>query len=77
MRIYMDESVDAVAIEFEEGEAGYAEKVDDNRIVDYSANPGRPIGVSLHGVSKGVRLEGLPQPEQVKTILERLGVTVL
>ncbi len=76
LTVYMDERVDAVAIEFEPGVAGYTERLDDSRIVDFSNNPGRPIGVSLHKVSRGVKLEGLPQPERVKRILQGLGVSV-
>ena len=74
LKIGMDEELDVVFIEFESGIAGYAKELDDDRIVDYSSNPGKPIGVSLHNVSKGVRLEGLPQPEKVQSILEGLGV---
>ena len=77
LSIFMDGSVDAVAIEFETGVAGYAKKLDDDRSVDFSRNPGKPIGLSLHNVSKGVRLKGLPQPERVGKILEGLGITVL
>ena len=77
MLILMDKTVDAVAIEFEPGVAGYAEKLDDWRFVDYSLNPGRPIGVSLHRVSAGVKLKGLPEPDKVREILEGLGITVV
>ena len=74
--IGMDKNIDAVFIEFCSGVAGYAEELDDDRIVDYSANPGTPIGVSLHNVSKGVIVEGLPQPEMVSKILTGLGVPI-
>lgn len=52
-------------------------ELDDDRIVDYSLNPGKPVGVSLHAVSEGVKLEGLPQPEKVRSILGGLGVRVV
>ena len=74
IKIGMDKEIDAVYIEFESGKAGYAEELDDNRIVDFSANPGKPIGVSLHSVSKGVKLDGLPNPEQVSKILNGLDI---
>ena len=74
LTIYMDPKVDAVSIEFEEGTAGYAVELDEDRIVDYSLNPGHPIGVSLHNVSDGVLLEGLPQPDKVRKILTALDV---
>jgi uncharacterized protein YuzE len=76
LTIGRDNQADAVFIEFESGTAGYAEQLDDDRIVDYSANPGRPIGVSLHNVSQGVLLEGLPESDLVEQLLRGLGVTV-
>ena len=76
MRILMDTEVDAVAIEFEIGQAAYAEKLDADRSVDYSLNPGKPIGVSLHNVSNGVLLDGLPNEEQVGNILKALNVEI-
>ena len=33
---------DSLLIEFESGTAAYAEELDDDRIVDYSLNPGTP-----------------------------------
>ena len=76
IKVGMDEKVDAVYIDFGTGKFGYAEELDENRIVDYSANPGIPIGVSLHNVSKGVLIKDLPQPERVRSILIGLGVVV-
>ena len=72
--IMMSEEIDSVLIEFESGTAGYATELDDDRIIDYSLNPGKPIGVSLHSVSKGVNLTGLPEVDMVKNILEGLGI---
>ena len=74
LKIGMDETVDAVYIEFVSGKAGYAEEIDDDRIVDYSSNPGEPIGVSLHNVSRGVLLDGLPEPDKIRSILHGLGL---
>ena len=65
---------DSLLIEFESGTAAYAEELDDDRIVDYSLNPGHPIGVSLHRISNGVNLDGLPQPELIKGVLTGLGI---
>ena len=75
LKIGMDKEIDAVYIEFENGKAGYAKELDDNRIVDYSANPGEPIGVSLHNISKGVKLDGLPNAAKVSKILNALDIT--
>ena len=74
LTIYMDSKVDAVSIEFEEGTAGHSIELDDDRIVDYSLDPGHPIGVSLHNVSDGVLIKGLPQPNKVRKILHALDV---
>lgn len=74
MTIYMDPAVDAVGIEFESVEVGHSKRLDDYRIVDYSANPGEPVGVSLHNVSEGVVTKGLPKEDLVRGILHVLGV---
>ena len=75
LKVLMDETLDSILIEFESGTAGYAVELDENRIVDYSRNPGKPIGVCLHNVSEGVTIQGLPQPERVQAILVGLGIT--
>ena len=77
LTVFLDAEADAVTIEFEPGVAGYAKKLDDWRFVDYSLNPGRPIGVSLHRVSQGVQIGGLPEPDRIRSILEGLEVKVL
>ena len=75
--VYFDDTIDALGIEFEPGLVGYSEELDENRIIDFSSNPGHPIGISLHGISKGVTLEGLPQAEKVSKILKGFGIQVL
>ena len=75
--IAVDEKVDGIFIELEEGTAGYCEELDDDRVIDYSLNPGEPIGVCLHNVSKGVKTTGLPQAEKIGRVLEALGYTVV
>ena len=77
LKVGMDKKLDSVFIEFETGTAGYAEELDHNRIVDYSLNPGRPIGVCLHNVSNGVKLKGLPNEGLVSSILQGLGVSTV
>ena len=76
LTIGFDKDLDSVFIEFESGKAGYAEELDDDRIVDYSLNAEQPIGLCLHNVSDGVKLEGLPHPDRVRSILNGLGVEV-
>lgn len=73
LKVLKDEN--SVLIEFESGPAGYAEELDEDRVVDYSLNPGKPIGVCLHNVDQGVKMEGLPRVEFVRGILEALDVT--
>ncbi len=75
--IMKSDEIDSVLIEFESGTAGYAEELDEDRIIDYSLNPGHPIGVSLHNISKGVILKGLPQPETIRKILISLDIRVV
>ena len=74
LQVGMDRDLGSVFIEFESGVAGYAEELDSDRIVDYSANPGTPIGVCLHNVHDGVKIEGLPRPDLIRSILAALGV---
>ena len=76
LMVGMDKERQSVFIEFESDTAGYAVELDDDRIVDYSLNPGTPIGVCLHNVSAGVKLEGLPRPQEIRVILDALGIQV-
>ena len=77
LTVGFDPKLDSIFIEFEPGTAGYSEELDDDRIVDYSLNPGHPIGVSLHNVSEGVKLEGLPREEDVRSILTGFKIPVV
>ena len=77
LEIWFDRAIDAIGISFEGERIGHSVELDDNRIVDYSTNPGHPVGVSLHKVSDGVLLTGLPNPDQVQGILEGLRIKVL
>ena len=72
--IAMDQDLDSLLIEFEGGTAAYAVELDENRVVDYSLNPGHPIGIYLQHVSDGVVVEGLPHPEKVAKILDSLDI---
>ena len=76
LHIESDPIVDAVYIQLISEPIGYTEELDDNRLVDYSINPEKPVGVDLLAVSGGVKLNGLPEVETVKKILNGLGVTV-
>ena len=72
--IAMDQEMDSLLIEFKSGTAAYAVELDEDRVVDYSLNPGHPIGVCLHHVSEGVVVEGLPHQEKVTRILASLDI---
>ena len=69
-----DEYLDSLLIEFEEGSTAYAVELDEDRVVDHSPDPDHPIGVSLHHVSGGVVIDGLPHPEKVARLLGSLGI---
>jgi len=76
LHIESDPVADAVYIQLMNEPIGYTVELDDNRLVDYTTNPGKPVGVDLLAVSEGVKLNGLPQVETIKKILEGLGVGV-
>ena len=71
-----DEEIDALYVIFSNEKAGFAREIDDNRIVDYSANPGKPIAVSLHNISDGVKIEGLPKPDVLCKVLDGLDINI-
>ena len=76
LHVESDPIADAVYIQLTNEPIGYTKELDDNRLVDYTMNPGEPVGVDLLAVSEGVKLNDLPEVESVKKILEGLGVKV-
>lgn len=76
LHIESDIKADAVYIQFTDEPIGYTKELDDNRLIDYSMNPEKPVGVDLLAVSEGVKLNGLPEVETVEKILEALGIKV-
>ncbi|MBM2827183.1 MAG: hypothetical protein HW403_1247 [Dehalococcoidia bacterium] len=46
---------------------------DELRQVDYD-EAGRPLGVELFAVKRGIKLTGLPQPESIREVVEHLGL---
>lgn len=74
LHIESDSIADAVYIQFIDEPVGYTQALDDNRLIDYTINPGDPVGIDLLAVSNGVKLNGLPEVEKVKGILDGLGV---
>lgn len=74
LHIESDPVADAIYIQFIDEPIGYTQALDDNRLIDYTLNPGKPVGVDLLAVSGGVKLNGLPEVEKVKEILKGLGI---
>jgi uncharacterized protein YuzE len=64
-------AVDAMYIWLRRGvERTFGRKLDDSRYVDFGED-GRPIGIELLNVSRGVETEGLPEREAVEVLLAR------
>ena len=77
LRIQTDPSADAIYIQLLDEPVGYTEELDENRVIDYTLNPGKPVGVDLLGVSGGVNVNGLPEADAIRMILEGLGIRIL
>jgi len=76
LRVESDPIADAVYIALSDEPIGYTKELDDNRLVDYTMNPGKPVGIDLLAVSAGVNLANLPEAETVKRVLEAINVNV-
>lgn len=75
IRIEYDPTVDALAIDFpgaDDGASAKLVRLDQDRALDYDAQ-GRLISIELLNVSKGVVLDGLPEPEVVRDALDLVG----
>ncbi len=76
LRIRTDPRADAIYIQLLDEPIGCTEELDDNRLIDRTLNPGRVVGIDLSSVSQGVKLEGLPEVEALRKVLEGLGIKV-
>ncbi len=74
LRVEIDSTADAIYIQLLDEPVGYTEELDDNRLVDFTLNPGKVVGVDLLAVSEGVKLKSLPEAETIEKILVGLGV---
>ena len=74
LQVESDIKTDAIYIQLMDEPIGYTKELDDNRLIDYSMNPGKPVGIDLLAVSEGVKLNGLPEVKTVEQILKGLGV---
>lgn len=72
-----DRENDSLYIYLREGvQRAYGESLDDTRYVDFGAD-GLPIGVELLRVSRGVKLEGLPEAQAIAELLHRRNMAVV
>ena len=76
LRVETSPISDAVYIELSEGPISHTEELDDDRLLDHGLDPDRIVGIDLVSVSKGVKLDGLPEVEAVRKILVGLGLEV-
>ncbi len=70
-----DKVADAIYIKFTNEAIGTTKDIDNERMVDYGFDTGMPVGVDLICVSTGVKIDGLPKADEVKKILDGLGIS--
>ena len=68
MQVQYDTEADALYVRLEAGEVARTRRLDSSRAVDYRAD-GAVVGVEFLSVSKGVRLEGVPEVERIGAAL--------
>lgn len=76
LRIEYDPAADALAIDFPgfgPGVSARMVRLDHDRALDYDAD-GRLVSIELLNVSRGVKLEDLPETEVVSRALDLLAV---
>jgi len=76
LRMETDPRADAIYIQLLDEPIGYTKELDDNRLIDFTLNPEKPVGIHLLAVSEGVKLDGLPEAETIERILVGLGVKI-
>ena len=75
MRLRHDREADAIYIKLNELPYAFGEDLDSDRRVDFDQD-GTPIGIELLNVSRGVRLDNLPEAEHVGPLLDKEGIVV-
>ena len=70
IKIKYDREADAIYIYLRDLPYAYGVDLDNHRRVDYALDK-KPIGIELLSVSKGIILEGLPEQEEVGSLLEK------
>ena len=77
MLLEYDESVDAAYLTLSDAEWVHQVRLDDARGIDYAAD-GSVIGIEILSPRRhGVRLEGLPYPEDVTRVLRSAGFRIV
>jgi uncharacterized protein YuzE len=76
LQVDTDPKADAIYIKLIDEPIGYSQELDCNRVIDYTINPGKPVGIDLLAVSK-LDLAGLPETEKVEQILKGLGIKIV
>ena len=76
MSIEYSREVDTVYVWLRRGvERAFGRKLDDSRYVDFGED-GRPIGVELLNVSRGVETGGLPEKEAIEQVLAQRRIRI-
>lgn len=79
LQIETNTKADAMYIKLLDEPIGYSQELDANRVIDYTLNPGKPVGIDLLAVSRGVKITGLPEVKGVdlEKLLTSLGIKVI
>jgi len=75
MKLDYDQDADAMYVTLRNLPYGYGEDIDHERRVDYAAD-GKPIGIELLCVSRGVNLDDLPERLAVGRLLQVANIKV-
>jgi uncharacterized protein YuzE len=68
-----DKAADAIYIKLDSTKYAYGHDLDNERRIDYS-DDGKPIGIELLSVSRGVNLSDLPQADKIAGLLGKSGL---
>ena len=76
MYLTYDPDVDAIYVTLAKTPCHSTKELGLGRLVDYAAD-GRPVGIELLGVRRGVRVGGLPEQERLADLLRANGIAVI
>lgn len=74
MKYKYDRDADAIYFYLSSGKYSYGNDKDEDRRIDY-ASDNKPIGVELLAVSEGVNVDGLPNADEIESILRSEGIS--